>query len=62
MGREAALARQREYRKLNNNASTRKYEKTRKVFLMRAYRNMEWVTHSENSRRGSKSRHNKETV
>jgi hypothetical protein len=24
--------------------------------------NMEWVTHSENSRRGSKSRHTKETV
>lgn len=40
MGREAALARQRERRKSDNNASTRKYEKTVNGFLMRAYRNM----------------------
>lgn len=40
MGREAALARQRERRKENGNASTKKYEKTPRGFLMRAYRNM----------------------
>ncbi len=31
---------QKEWRKLTNNASTKKYEKTRKGFLMRLYRNM----------------------
>ena len=35
-----SLERQREYRKLTNNASTKKYEKTKKGFLMRLYRNM----------------------
>lgn len=29
------------YRKLNNNAVTKKYEKTKKGFLMRLYRNMQ---------------------
>lgn len=32
---------QRERRKLNNDLSTKKYEKTEKGFLMRLYRNME---------------------
>lgn len=132
MDRETALARQRERRKENGNAATKKYEKTPRGFLMRAYRNMksriegvqqikfhlyqgktllskddfldwaidhptfkvlfsewveseynrkltpsvdridstkgyeidnmEWVTHSVNSSRGSKSRQNKETA
>lgn len=35
------LAKQREHRKLTGNAATKKYEKTPKGFLMRAYRNME---------------------
>lgn len=35
------LARQREQRRANGNAHTRKYEKTRKGFLMRLYRNMQ---------------------
>lgn len=38
---EEQLLRQREYRKANGNASTHKYEKTKKGFLMRLYRNME---------------------
>lgn len=33
-------ANQREYRKTNNNACTKKYEKTKKGFLVRLYRNM----------------------
>lgn len=40
MGREVALERQRERRKADGNASTRKYEKTVNGFLVRAYRNM----------------------
>lgn len=40
MDREAALKRQRERRKENGNAATKKYEKTPRGFLMRAYRNM----------------------
>lgn len=40
MGRETALARQRERRKADGNAATRKYEKTVNGFLVRAYRNM----------------------
>lgn len=35
------LERQREYRKNNGNAVTKKYEKTKKGKLMRCYRNME---------------------
>jgi len=35
------LARQRERRKRNNNADTKKYERTKKGKLMRTYRNME---------------------
>jgi|LakMenEpi03Aug12_release.lakeMendotaPanAssembly.Ray.scaffolds.fasta_scaffold657284_2 hypothetical protein len=34
-------ARQREYRKSNGNRLTKRYEKTKKGFLMRLYRNME---------------------
>lgn len=34
------LAWQREYRKANNNKQTKAYEKTKKGFLMRLYRNM----------------------
>ena len=34
-------AEQREYRRLTNNAATKKYEKTKKGFLMRLYRNMQ---------------------
>lgn len=34
-------ARQREYRKSNGNSVCKKYEKTKKGFLMRLYRNME---------------------
>ena len=34
------LERQRKYRKNNNNKITKKYEKTKKGFLMRTYRNM----------------------
>lgn len=37
---EEQLIKQRERRKLNNNATTKKYEKTKKGFLMRLYRNM----------------------
>lgn len=129
MTKDERLEYQKEYRKKNGNACTKKYEKTKKGFLMRLYRNMqsrikgiqklkfhlydgkeilsrdsfynwalsckefhelfqkyeeahfdrklapsvdridsskgyslnnmEWVTHSENSRRGSFSRHNK---
>lgn len=36
-----ALERQREYRKKTGNACTKKYEKTKKGFLMRLYRNMQ---------------------
>jgi 4-alpha-glucanotransferase len=32
---------QKNYRKLNNNSETKKYEKTKKGFLMRLYRNMQ---------------------
>jgi len=35
------LERQRERRKLTNNATTKRYEKTPKGYLMRKYRNME---------------------
>ena len=35
------LAKQREYRKATGNASTKRYEKTKKGFLMRLYRNMQ---------------------
>jgi hypothetical protein len=35
------LAWQRERRRMNGNADTKKYEKTKSGFLMRAYRNME---------------------
>jgi len=35
------LSWQREYRKANGNASTKKYERTKKGKLMRTYRNME---------------------
>lgn len=34
------LLKQRERRKANNNATTKKYEKTKNGFLMRTYRNM----------------------
>lgn len=37
---ELQLQKQRERRKKNGNAITKKYEKTKKGFLMRAYRNM----------------------
>lgn len=40
MTKEERLTRQREQRKLNNNAHTKKYEKTPKGYLMRSYRNM----------------------
>lgn len=38
---EERMARQREYRKKNNNACTFRYEKTRKGKLVRTYRNMQ---------------------
>ena len=38
---EAQLIRQRERRKLDGNAATHKYEKTKKGFIMRLYRNMQ---------------------
>lgn len=38
--REEKNERQRRYRSLNNNASTKKYEKSKPGFLMRTYRNM----------------------
>jgi hypothetical protein len=38
--KELFNARQRDWRAKNNNASTKKYEKTHKGFLMRLYRNM----------------------
>lgn len=38
---EIRNARQRERRALSNNSSTKKYEKTKKGFLMRLYRNMQ---------------------
>jgi hypothetical protein len=38
---EERLARQREYRKATGNACTKKYEKTQRGFLMRAYMNMQ---------------------
>jgi len=41
MTREEANKHQREYRIRTGNLSTKKYEKTRSGFLMRAYRNME---------------------
>jgi hypothetical protein len=41
MNQEKRNADQRERRKLNNNIDTKKYEKTKKGFLMRLYRNME---------------------
>lgn len=37
---DARMARQRSYRKRNGNKSTRIYEKTKRGFLMRLYRNM----------------------
>lgn len=40
MDRLAFNAKQRERRKLNGNSTTKKYEKTKKGFLMRLYRNM----------------------
>lgn len=39
--REEYREQQREYRKRTNNAHTKRYEKTPKGFLMRAYRNMQ---------------------
>jgi hypothetical protein len=41
MTREEFNARQRARRKENGNAATKKYEKTKRGFLMRVYRNME---------------------
>jgi hypothetical protein len=41
MTREEINAKQREYRAKNGNLCTKKYEKTRRGFLMRSYRNME---------------------
>jgi len=41
MNKEERLIWQREYRKNNGNISTKKYEKTKKGFLVRLYRNME---------------------
>jgi hypothetical protein len=41
MNKEQRLAWQREYRKNNGNISTKKYEKTKKGFLVRLYRNMQ---------------------
>lgn len=38
--KECKNAKQRERRKLNNDSDTKKYEKTEKGYLMRAYRNM----------------------
>lgn len=38
--RDEILTRQRELRKINGNANTKRYEKTIKGFLMRTYRNM----------------------
>lgn len=40
MTKEERLERQREQRRLTNNAYTKKYEKTPKGYLMRSYRNM----------------------
>lgn len=40
MTQEEINTRQREYRRGTNNASTNKYEKTKKGFLVRLYRNM----------------------
>lgn len=40
MNREEKNRRQREQRKANGNFHTKKYEKTKKGFLMRCYRNM----------------------
>lgn len=40
MTKEERLAYQRERRKQNGNADTKKYEKTKQGFLMRLYRNM----------------------
>jgi hypothetical protein len=39
--RELKNLKQREYRAKNNNKETKKYEKTKKGFLMRLYRNMQ---------------------
>jgi len=41
MDQEYINARQREYRKKNSNACTKKYERTKKGKLMRTYRNMQ---------------------
>jgi hypothetical protein len=41
MTKEDRLRKQRERRRANGNADTKKYEKTPKGFLMRAYRNMQ---------------------
>lgn len=41
MTHEERLAKQRLTRKLNGNAYTKKYEKTKRGFLMRIYRNMQ---------------------
>ena len=40
MDQKEINAKQREYRKLTGNSCTKKYEKTKKGFLMRLYRNM----------------------
>lgn len=40
MDKEKENKRLREYRKRTNNAATKKYEKTKKGFLVRCYRNM----------------------
>lgn len=40
MNKEQKNLKQREYRKANGNSLTKKYEKTKKGFLMRMYRNM----------------------
>jgi hypothetical protein len=40
MTREEKNKKQREYRELNGNLNTKKYEKTEKGFLVRTYRNM----------------------
>lgn len=40
MNSEEKNRKQREYRKINNNICTKKYEKTKKGFLMRLYRNI----------------------
>jgi hypothetical protein len=41
MNKEEKNAKQREARRMNGNAYTKKYEKTKRGFLMRCYRNMQ---------------------